>query len=79
VKHIFEVLSGGRLYVPNFIKTGSGLQKLVWRIYTYIDTDTNKGQGDFISLLSFSRKEIRLKREHFCLIYRLTRLMSVYK
>jgi hypothetical protein len=79
VKHIFEVVSGGMLYIPSFIRIGSGVQKLVWWD-TYIDTETQtKSKVISWAYFNFFRKEIRLKTEHFCLIHRIARLLSVYK
>jgi hypothetical protein len=39
--------SGGMIYVPSFIKIGSGTQKLIGGIYTH------RQLGDFIKLFSF--------------------------
>jgi hypothetical protein len=46
------------IYVPNFIKAGSGIQKLIGGIHT----DTHGQQSDLISLLFFfQNKECGLK------------------
>jgi hypothetical protein len=51
----FEIVSGAMIYITNFIKTGSGIQML-------ITEDTQRQQGDLISLLLFlQNKENRLK------------------
>jgi hypothetical protein len=43
------------IYIPNFIKIGSDIQKLIWR-----DPQTHRVLGDFISLvLFFQNKESR--------------------
>jgi hypothetical protein len=41
--------SGAVIYVPGFIKIGSGVQKLIWRIHRHTHTE----QRDLISLLYF--------------------------
>jgi hypothetical protein len=52
-----EMESGAVIYVSSFIKSGSGIQKLLGR-----DAQTHRHQGDIISLLSlfFQNKESRL-------------------
>jgi hypothetical protein len=46
---------GAMIYVPSFIKIGSGIQKLIW-------VDKHRQQGDLISLLLFfQNKEIRVR------------------
>jgi hypothetical protein len=47
--------SGAVIYVPSFIKIGSGIQKLIGG-----DTETDRQQRDLISLL-FQNKGSRLK------------------
>jgi hypothetical protein len=50
--------SGAVIYVPSFIKIGSGIQKLIGGIHRH----THRQQGDLISLLLFfQNKESRLK------------------
>jgi hypothetical protein len=39
--------SGAVIYVPSFIKIGSGIQKLIW------GTHTHRQQGDLINLVYF--------------------------
>jgi hypothetical protein len=34
MKYIIEIGSGTMIYIPNFIKTGSGIQKLIGGIHT---------------------------------------------
>jgi hypothetical protein len=47
-------------YIPSFIKSGSGIQKLIGR-----DTQTHQQDADRMSLLSFFQsKESRLKTEY---------------
>jgi Uri superfamily endonuclease len=41
--------SGAVIYVPSFIKIGSGIQKLIGRIHRH----THRQQRDLISLLYF--------------------------
>jgi hypothetical protein len=49
--------SGAMIYIPSFIKIGSGIQKLVGGEYT----DTHRA-GDLVSLfLFFQNKKSRLK------------------
>jgi hypothetical protein len=43
-----EMGSGAVIYVPSFIKNGSGVQKLIGGF-----TDTHRQQGELISLLYF--------------------------
>jgi hypothetical protein len=49
--------SGGMIYVPSFIKIGSGVQKLMGDIQTdtHTHTHTHGQQRDLISLLYFSK------------------------
>jgi hypothetical protein len=49
--------SGAVIYVPSYIKIGSGVQKLM---EGYADTYTHGQQRDLISLL-FQNKESKLK------------------
>jgi hypothetical protein len=44
MKYAVEMGSGAIIYVPSFIKIGSGIQKLIWGIH--------RQHGDLISLLS---------------------------
>jgi hypothetical protein len=54
MKYAVEMASGGMTYIPSFINTGSGIQKLLGGGGTQ--------QGDLISLhLFFQNKESRLK------------------
>jgi hypothetical protein len=39
MKYAFEMGSGAVIYVPSFIKIGSGVQKLIWGIHTHTRTD----------------------------------------
>jgi hypothetical protein len=56
MKYAVEVVSGAMIYIPSFIKTGSGIQKLLWAGYIH------RQQSEFISLLLFfNNKESRLK------------------
>jgi hypothetical protein len=58
VKYATEMGSGAMMYIPSFIQTGSGIQKLIRGIHRH----THRQHGDLtILLLSFQRKEIRLK------------------
>jgi hypothetical protein len=52
MKYAVEMGSGGMIYVPSFIKIGSGIRKLIGE---YTDIQTQRQQGDLISLLSFSK------------------------
>jgi hypothetical protein len=55
-KYAAEMGSGAMIYITNFIKTGSGIQKLIGE-----DSQTHRRHGDRISLLSFfQNKESRL-------------------
>jgi hypothetical protein len=52
--YAIDIVSGAVIYVPSFIKIGSGMQKLIRGIH--------RQQGVLISLnLFFQNKEIRLK------------------
>jgi hypothetical protein len=44
MKHAIEIGSGAMMYVPSFVKTGSGIQKLFGQ-------DTHTEDGDHISLI----------------------------
>jgi hypothetical protein len=60
VKYAFEIGSGVIIYVPSFIKTGSGIQKLLG-----VDSQRHRQEGDLIGLLLFfKKKESRLKMKH---------------
>jgi hypothetical protein len=50
VKYAVEMGSGAMIYIPSFIMTGSGIQKLMGGDYT----DTQ--HGDLVSLLLFFQK-----------------------
>jgi hypothetical protein len=53
MKYTVEMSSGAMMYIPRFIKIGSGIQTLIWG-------ETQR--GDLISLLVFfQNKESRLK------------------
>jgi hypothetical protein len=45
--------SGAVIYVPSFIKIGSGIQKLIGGIDIHTHTHTHGQQRDLISLLYF--------------------------
>jgi hypothetical protein len=48
MKYAVEMGSDAMIYIPSFIKTGSGIQKLIRG-----DTQTHRQHGDLISQLSF--------------------------
>jgi hypothetical protein len=53
-KYAVEMGSGAMIYIPSFIKNGSGIQKM-------------KGEGDtqtLLSILFLQNKEIRLKSNY---------------
>jgi hypothetical protein len=53
MKYAVETSSGAMIYIPSFIKTGGGIQKLMGG-----DLRTHKQHGDLISLfLFFQNKE----------------------
>jgi hypothetical protein len=56
MKYAFEMGSGAMIYIPYFIKTGSGIQKLIEGTHRHSDTP----HGDRIILFS-RNKESRLK------------------
>jgi hypothetical protein len=59
MKYAVEMGSGTMVYIPSFIKSRSGIQKLIRG-----DTQTHRQQGDLISLLLFlQNKESRLKMQ----------------
>jgi hypothetical protein len=54
MKYAVEIGSGAMIYIPSFMKIGSGIQKLIGRIH--------RQRGDHISLLSFlQNKETKLQ------------------
>jgi hypothetical protein len=56
MKYAVEMGSGAMIYIPSFIKTCSGIQKLIWA-----DTQTHRQHGDYIRLFLFLKnKENRL-------------------
>jgi hypothetical protein len=50
MKYEVEMGSGAMIYIPSFIKIGSGIQKLIAR-----DSQTHRQHEDRISLLQESR------------------------
>jgi hypothetical protein len=57
MKYSVEMRSGAMIYIPSFIKIGSGIHKLMRG-----DTQTHRQQDDLISLfLFFQNEESRLK------------------
>jgi hypothetical protein len=57
-EYVVEMGAGTMIYIPSFIKLGSGIQKLMGGG----DTQLHRQQDDFISLfLFFQNKESRLK------------------
>jgi hypothetical protein len=58
--------SGTMIYVPSFIKIGSGVQKLIGGIHRHTQTNihTHRQKRELISLLYFfQNKESRLKKD----------------
>jgi hypothetical protein len=53
MKYAVEMGLGAVIYVPSFIKIGSGIQKLLIGIYRQTGTHTHRQQRDLISLLCF--------------------------
>jgi hypothetical protein len=43
MKYVIQIGSGVMIYTPSFIKTGSGIHKLIW-----VDTQTHGQEGDHI-------------------------------
>jgi F0F1-type ATP synthase alpha subunit len=69
MKYTVEMASCGMIYIPSFMKIATGVQaipsfiKIGSGIQNLIEGDTDRGQGDLISLLSFFQtKESRIKR-----------------
>jgi hypothetical protein len=40
MKYATEMASGAMIFIPSYIKSGSGIQKLVGEIHRYTDTQT---------------------------------------
>jgi hypothetical protein len=60
VKYAVEMDSGAKIYIQNFVKIGSAIQKFIGG-----DTQTHRQHGDRISLLLFfQNKENRLKADN---------------
>jgi hypothetical protein len=58
MKYAVEMGSGAMIYLPNFIKIGPGIQKLIVG-----DSQTHREHGDLIGLIIFvQNKENRLMR-----------------
>jgi hypothetical protein len=38
IKYAVEMRSAATIYIPNFIKTGSGIQELIQEIYRHTDS-----------------------------------------
>jgi hypothetical protein len=74
MKYAVEMVSVAIIYsyVPNFIKIGSGVQKLMgWggsQTHKHTDAQTHGHNGDRISLLSFFFKirKVGYKRKRLC-------------
>jgi hypothetical protein len=47
MKYVVEIVSGGMIYIPSFIKMDSGVQKLLRGIHMEMHTHR---QGDIVSL-----------------------------
>jgi hypothetical protein len=69
VNYAIETRSDAIIYIPSFIKIGSGIQKLLGEIHiqsdrhTHTHTHTHTEEGDLISLLLvFQNKESRLEK-----------------
>jgi hypothetical protein len=45
--------SGAVIYIPSFIKIGSGIQKLIGGIHRHTNIHAHRQQRDLISLLYF--------------------------
>jgi hypothetical protein len=45
MKYATEMVPGACIYIPNFIRIGSGIKK-----FNKVDSQTCRQQGDFISL-----------------------------
>jgi hypothetical protein len=56
MKHTVEMASNGIIYKPGFIKISTGVQTLLGE-YTHTDTDIQRQQADFNSLLSFFKNK----------------------
>jgi hypothetical protein len=50
-----EMDSGAMIYIPNFIKIGSAIQKMIGGIHIH----AHRQHGDRISLLSFFQNKIK--------------------
>jgi hypothetical protein len=48
MKYAVEMGLSAMIYIPSFIKIGSGIQTLIWE-----DTQAHRKHGDLINLLSF--------------------------
>jgi hypothetical protein len=64
IKYAVEMGLDAMLYIPSFMKNGSGIQKLLYR-----DSQIHRQHGDLISLLLFlqnkkSRLEIKINAFH---------------
>jgi high-affinity Fe2+/Pb2+ permease len=52
MKYVVEMCSGAVIYIPVFMKIGSGIQKLMEGAVV----ETHRQQGDLISLLLFYKE-----------------------
>jgi hypothetical protein len=50
MKYAVEIGSGAMIYIPSFVKTGSGFQKLIRGIHRYTDTQRRRGSHKPIGL-----------------------------
>jgi hypothetical protein len=57
-EYAVEMSSGAMIYIPSFIKIGSGIKKLIGGIHRHPSTKAQRQHGDRINLLiSFENKE----------------------
>jgi hypothetical protein len=72
MKYAVEMGSGVMIYIPSFIKIGSGIHKLIRG-----DTQTHRQHGDLLSLLLFFQNtESRLKTGGVNLLAQATKLLT---
>jgi hypothetical protein len=65
MKYSVEMGSSTMIYIPSFIKIGSGIQKLIWG-----NARAHTQHSDLISLLLFfQNKESKLKMTTNCLCF----------
>jgi hypothetical protein len=73
IKYAVEMDSGAMIYIPNFIKIGSGIQMLMGGIHRH-----TRQQGDLINLILFVFKIREIGKQFTCYVrFEVSRIINV--